>query len=332
MDESVDIVRKQIGEVTLLQFLGLLLIAGGGCIGLIMLAVISGIGLIASSGNTGTIVVATILGVVLSVVLVIALVEAQMGSVISLTDSIFKGKPMKATKAISVGLKNIFKMLGVMVLQGLGLIPVCLIGLLQLFGLGAVIVRNDSWLLSPSSLFRITDHMSRIIFFIIIMLLNIVVFLLVRAIYEAFYITVLPAVIVDGLGPIQAFKQNWQLVKKDFVGVVKKIIVYRMGISGINLCLSMLISAIAIVIMLLVEFVVGEIDYTMLSNMVSVIQWPIQLVYSLIIGTFETVLITIFYHSQKCKVKGTDLQAQLNEVKYYAAKEYKGADGDANSI
>lgn len=335
MDEAVDIVKRHLGEVALTQFLSLLLIAGGGFIAMIMIVVVSLIGAAAklsSASPNAAIFIPITIGIVISVILILALEEVQVGSIMALTNSVFKGKPIKVTKAISVGIKNIIKIIGVMSLKLVGLIPVGLIGLLQLFIIGAIVTNGDDWLSSPSSLFRLADSIYTMIFFGIIILLNIVIFIAVLAIYSTFYLTMMPAIIVDSLGPIKAFKQNWQLVKKDFFGVAKKIFVYKLSISGINLCLSMLVGVMIGMIALLLEFIAGEVDYIFISNALSIIQWPVQLIYGLIIGAFEPAIIVIFYHSQKCKVQGSDLQEQLNQMKYKAAKEYEDADGDANSI
>ena len=305
VDDAMDIVQIRKKEMMLSNFLMAIILLGGIIAGTITIGVI------------GAILNTSIVGVVcliLLVVFILAMVAVAEGSIMILTDGYYHGQSVGASYATGRSLKRMPALMGYICLEVLGCIPLIILG-----GLGLFIVTGG--LQGISSSFDQVTNPSGLVFLAMIGLLILTVILtLVLIGYNTFFVFGVAAIVIDELGPIEAFKKNLSLIKGEFLTIVKKLILIKLGIIGISICFTMLLGLVGVVLGV-VSLFNSSFDSTAIQTVGNLIEWPIRIVFNLLFCAFNPAIIAVFYYNQKCRKEGSDLHKQLHGLKRKAQNQ-----------
>lgn len=312
VDDAMDIVQTRKGEMMLSNFLMTIILLGGimavTTAGMIAIGVMGVIGIISNTSIVG------VVGLILLTLLSLTMVAVAEGSIIILTDCYYHGQSVGATYATGRSLKRMPALMGYICLEILGCIPLIILG-----GLGLFIVVGG--LQGISSMIDQVTNPSGLAFIAVTgFLISTVVLTLVLIVYNTFFVFGVAAIVIDELGPIEAFKKNLRLIKGEFLTIVKKLVLIRLGIMGINICFTMLFGLLGIVLGV-VSFFNSSFNSAIMQIVANVIEWPARVVFSLLYFAFSPAIIAVFYYNQKCRKEGTDLHKQLHGLKRKAQNQ-----------
>lgn len=305
VDDAMDIVQIRKKEMMLSNFLMAIILLGGIIAGTITIGVI------------GAILNTSIVGVVCLILLtlfILAIVAVAEGSIMILTDGYYHGQSVGASYATGRSLKRILALMGYICLEVLGCIPLIILG-----GLGIFIVTGGLQGIS-SSFDQVTNPSGLVFLAIIGLLILTVVLTLVLIGYNTFFVFGVAAIVIDELGPIEAFKKNLSLIKGEFLTIVKKLVLIRLGIIGISMCFTMLLGLVGVVLGV-VSLFNSSFDSTAIQTVGNLIEWPIRIVFNLLFCAFNPAIIAVFYYNQKCRKEGIDLHKQLHGLKRKAQNQ-----------
>ena len=299
MDDATDIIHEHKGDMMLANFVRGIVMTGFICVLAIIMAIIIAIASVVSGGILG------ICGAIVAAVLIIAIIHAGSGSIMLLTDNVYHKRFMTVTMAIGGGLKRLPALAGYAAFEILGLVPLMIVGAIIIWIVGGGVksmIDLEYFIHSPAGSVGM-------LFVIYTLLITSVCILL--ACYQTFFIFGTAAIVVDGLGPLQALKKNWRLIKGEFKESMGRVILTWLGIGGVNLCFNMILVLIAMVIALICAIAGLEFSESMIQVMVAIIEWPANIIFSLLFLAIQPAVVTVFYYNQKCKKEGTDLLERL---------------------
>lgn len=302
VDDAMDIVQIRKKEMMRSNFRMIMLLIGGSMVGLIAIGVMGGI------NTSGNISIVSVVSLILLVIFILAMVAVVEGSIMILTDCYYHGQSISATYAIRRSLKRMPALMGYICLEVLGCIPLIILG-----GLGLFIVTRGLQGIS-GMIDQVTNPPGLAFLAVIGVLILTVILSLVLIVYNTFFVFGVAAIVIDELGPIEAFKKNLRLIKGEFLTIVKKLILIKLGIMGISLCFTMLFGIVGIVLGVISLFN-GSFDSTAIQTVAAFIEWPIRIVFDLLFVAFNPAIIAVFYYNQKCRKEGIDLHKQLHRLK-----------------
>ena len=311
VDDATDIIRSKKGEMMLANFLLGIILIGILFGGIIILAITGTVmAVLMQSGNAASIVAIIIL--VFCALLAIVIAE---GSIMVLANSYYHGQlSAGAPYAIGRTLKRIFPLMGYLCLEILGVIPIVVVGTICVSILGNTMKGVLTSAQGLSSLLMVANQMGYTFFIIVGIVIGIVVIILLLTIYSACFYFGVAALVLDELGPIAALKKNFILIKGEFKGIIKKLILIQLGLIGINLCFSMLVGLISSILVMISAFS-GSFEIMGLQTIVTLIEWPIRIVFNLLFSAFNPAIIAIFYYNQKCKKEGIDIYNHIKGLR-----------------
>lgn len=312
MDDAVDIVHESKSDMMLANFVRGLVLMGFIVSAVIVAMIVGAVASLASSILGGII---AIVGMAVAVVFVVAVINAGTGSMIVLTDNAYRNKFMTVSTAIGAGLRRIPALMGYAVFQILGLIPLGLIVVLAIYLVGGGV---DSMTQFQSLLYNPAGVMGLVLLICIVLVAVISISL---ACYQTFFIFGVAAIVLDGLGPVAAFKKNWRLVKDELKEMIAKVILIELGTTGINLCFTMLLVLIGVILGLICFWGSTGSDVTTIQTVATLIEWPIRIIFGLLFLAINPAVVSVFYYSQKCKKEGADLMERLQIMKKRSKEE-----------
>lgn len=302
VDDAIDIVRSEKKEMMLSNFLmGIIFMGAIMVLGIIL----SIMGAFLALGEVDSVNIMGIIGIILLAIFILTLVAVMQGSIMILTDGYYQGQSkVGATYAVGRSLKRIFALMGYSCLEILGCIPFVIIGGIAIYIVSGIMN------ITPDNFNAITS-LSGFTFLSIasIFILAVVVIFLI-AIYSAFFSFGIAAIVIDDLGPIDAFKKSLNLIKGEFIEIVKKFFLIQLGIYGINICFSMLLGLIGALLGVISVFS-GSFNTMWMQPIASLIEWPTRIVFNLLFTAFNPAIIAVFYYNQKCKKEGIDMYKQF---------------------
>lgn len=337
IDEAIYTVRNKIGELLVCKLLGGLIMAGAGIAAFILLIIsiaVSAVSIMPRySGYSYDEISAQpgfIIGIVISIAIIAILLGAvsyvSSGAVMLVTYHAGRGEKMNGTSAIGKSFSRFFAYLGYVTLQLLTLIPVIIIIVLLIAMLGGGLTEAFN---NTFSMMDFEDRPIQMLLIILgIWLVVVIVSTVIALMYQTLFLYGLPAIVIEKLGPIAAYKKNLSYIRGEFWATLRKIFLYQMGVIGINISLNAVVSIIfALIIILQTSF--GNVDETALATSFVYIEYLIRIGYSIITGCFIPSIIVKLYESQRCKLEGQDIRERLVALKQVQLKEMQISEGSS---
>lgn len=335
IDEATYTVRNKIGELLVCQLLGGLIMVGAAIAAIILLLIgigISGATLISTYGglDDGAIGGETgiIIGIVISIAIVVILLWAvsyvSRGAVMLVSYHGGRGEKLNGTDAIGKSFGRFLTYVGYATLQLLTLIPVIVIIALLVVILGGGLMQ------AFENTFTFTNFIEKpiqMLFIIIgIWLAVVIISTIIALMYQTLFLYGLPAIVIEGLGPIAAFKKSLSYVSGEFWVTLRKIFLYQIGIIGINISLNTIVGLVfALIIILQTTF--GNGDEMSLATSLGYVEYFVRIGYGIVTGCFIPTIVLKLYESQRCKLEGQDIRERLVALKEVQLKEMQISEG-----
>lgn len=308
-DEAVNVIRKRVGEIAISNLLaGLIklgLLVGGGTILIVLIAVSVALVPTASFGPA----LGVIIGILAMLLLWLTLSDMISGSIIKLTFAFYQGQKMEGTQAVSSSFKKFFVYMGFNCIRLLIMVP---------FVVGITLI----FFLVGSGMKGIFDvaqwkdgGLGAILLLLTIILIGVVLIILLYFVYKTFFIFGVAAIMIDNLGPIQAFKKNLSLIRGEFIAMMKKVILYDLGVAGIQYSFMLLITTIIGIVALVMNATYTSVDWIRLQYIGAVLEWPARIFSTLVISALIPAVTTFLYISQKSKKEGEDIRRALHQLR-----------------
>lgn len=317
IDTAIDTIKKRLGDMLICEVLGLL-IATGIVVGLFVIFGIIAVSMIVSMismnglfSNFWSIFFWIIVLVIIIGTPILATTYIAQGGIMWIAHENEKGNIVAGPKAIGKSFSRIFAYLGFAFIQVISWIPMVLL-LIGIFKLIGNIIGGEYYVIFLEQLIR-SDSIDMLIFWFIVTILLILLIGFVVLLYENIYFYALPAIILEKAGPVEAIKESLSLIKGEFWHNFKKVLCYRLGVSGIGIGVSAIIGTFFAMALLLGKL--WEPIYMILSVLLLYAEWGVRMAYTLFASTFSPIIIAKLYESQKCKIEGTDLRIKLHLLK-----------------
>jgi len=301
MDMSIEILRKYIKTILLFT-----LAYGVIFIGIIIISII--IGSILAAVTVGASLGPVVLGIVFSLwgFLLIAFSLASNIGMIKISSQDFLEEKVYVDNALKATFKNIFKVLGIVVLLTLLFLPV--IGIF----IAIVYFLYTSF---QGPMIAYGAYGVNQIILIILFLITILVAIIVTVAYITLFVFSLQAVAIENIGVIKALKRSYGLVKNNYFKVFGCLILFSITIYAIRVSLDSFVAVASSIVFLVAKFLNIQQDYSIfIGKVVTNFQWPLNLLSWLVITPIGTTMITLLYFNQRFKKEGYDIVLNLKKI------------------
>ena len=144
--------------------------------------------------------------------------------------------------------------------------------------------------------------------------------------YQTLFLYGLPAIVIEKLGPVAAFKKSLFYTKGEFWMTLRKVFLYQIGVIGINISLNAIISIVFALIIIL-QTAVGNVNELSMATSFGYIEYLLRIGYGIVTGCFVPTIIVKLYESQRCKLEGQDIRERLVALKEEQRKEMQISEG-----
>lgn len=340
IDEAVYTVRNKIGELLICQLLGGLIMVGA-AIGAFILLVIaiatsavsvipsySGYGTDGIGGQTGFII-GMVISIAIIVILLWAVSDVSRGAVMLVSYHAGRGEKLNGTDAIGKSFSRFLAYVGYAALQLLTLIPVIVIIviLFVMIGGGLMQVFENTF----TTINFVEKPVEMLLIILGIWLTIVIISTVIALMYQTLFLYGLPAIVIERLGPVAAFKKSLSYIRGEFWMTLRKIFLYQIGIIGINVSLNAIVSIVfALIIILQTSF--GNADEISLATSFGYIEYLLRIGYGIVTGCFVPTIIVKLYESQRCRLEGQDIRECLVALKEVQLKEMQISEGSSEWI
>lgn len=324
MDDALDIVHARKGEMMLSDLLmGLL---AGGIFFVCVIGVAIAVAVASIGGGVGIAIVACIAGLLLTF-LGMTLMGIAQGSIMVLAENHYhEHQKIAGPNAIGRAMKRLPALMGLAVFEIIGAIPIIILVILCLGGTGFLIgkmVDNSYALMSQPA--------GTIFLFYVLVLLMLAMWIFIGAMYMAVFGLCVPAIVVDGLGPVAALKKSFALVRGEYWRMVKKMLLLQLGLIGVTICFNSVLGLLGVVLGLMAAFT-NDVSLSILQVVTMMVEWPVRILFNLLFFAISPTVIYILYYNQKCKKEGEDLRRRVYYVRRHEENKWRSGEAEFSKI
>lgn len=167
------------------------------------------------------------------------------------------------------------------------------------------------------SLIPFGDFGGKEIIMAIITLIAIVGGFVVYFAYNTLLTFSLHALVIEKKGAIASLRRSLQLVKNNFWRIFGSLLLFSITALALRFSIESFFSVAINILYVFLKFINIKPNYLLLMNLLlSLIRWPLNIFFWLIISPIESIMISLLYFNQRFKKEGYDLVLRLREIKY----------------
>lgn len=308
MDKSIETLRKYIKTIVTfnlaygaLCFIGIL---GVIIVGSILIAIALGLNLNPIAFG--------IFSLILGIGIFTFVMSFKIG-LIKISSQEFSEDRIYASQAIGTSFKNLFVVLGVLLMEIILFLPI--------FGIFAAIgYLFYNRVPQPLLWFGMYDNYE--ISTIILMIIFILLLILSVLAYITIFSFSFHAVALENKGVFAALKRSYDLVKGDYFKILGCIILFNLTIYAIVYSLQSFLGILASIVYIILKFLNIEQEFISFATMAyNYSSWPISVLSWLVISPIGTIMLTYLYYNQRFKKEGYDITLRLNKIQKREEKE-----------
>lgn len=299
MDSGIEILRKYLKTIIFYN-IGIGIIA---FISLFIFIFLSFMLLIPGTmyGNSGGIYVLLFI----IVVGVLSIILSLNAGIMKISGQYYGEKPAYAYDAIRVAVKKLPLILGLVTLVALVFIPMAAAAITMFKELSISI---NTGLAEPMGTGNILQLLS--------ILALVILFALITIGYLTLFSFSLQAITLENLGPVEAIKRSYHLLKGGYIRLVGYNLLIFGSVYAINLSFEGFLGLIISILFMILRFLNVQQEYLLFfSSIYAQLQWPITILSWLIITPISSIILTVLYYNQRFVKEGYDISLKLREIK-----------------
>lgn len=301
MDKAIEILKKYMQTIVIFTLVyGIILL-----ISIFILIIIGGISIGVSAVLFKSPVLIGIIAILLTVI-IMSISFTQFVGMIKISSQEYFNEKVLVDSAVKASFKSFFKIAGIVASAIVLFIP----GIALFGGLGYGLFKALDTAFTVSESFDINVIML-IIFAVIVLLLGIFVVLS----YLTWFSFSFHAAVIEKKGVFSSIKRSFTLVRYNFWKIFGSITLMFITLYAIRISIDSFFGLVGSLIYLLLKFLNFQQDFLAVVTVAATyLQFPLSIVYWLIVSPVGYIMITLLYFNQRFKKEGFDLILKLKEM------------------